>query len=99
MATLIYVIGWVVFLVLGSGDVQPWAIETETLDVCLDHNTSPLSESADRNGVQNGKAVTDGCSVKAETDELTDCVKDVNGVKVIYGSAHAAETDELIVQT
>ncbi|KAK7111022.1 uncharacterized transporter slc-17.2-like [Littorina saxatilis] len=52
LASLIYVIGCVFFFVLGSGDIQPWAVETEELEVSPDDEKfSPLT---------NGKAELDG---------------------------------------
>ncbi|KAL8600599.1 hypothetical protein ACOMHN_062470 [Nucella lapillus] len=46
LASFIFILGWLAFFLLGSGEIQPWAVEEQPdLDIIDSEKSTPLTES------------------------------------------------------
>ena len=76
LAALIFVLGFVFFLIFGSGEIEPWAVELEEFEISTDNEKpSPLTqEMTELDGVKemrNGTSViNNGSSHQLEEEGL-----------------------------
>ena len=76
LAALIFVLGFIFFLIFGSGEIEPWAVEQEEFEINTDNEkSSPLTqEMTDLDGVKemrNGTSViNNGSSHQLEEEGL-----------------------------
>ena len=75
LAALIFVLGFIFFLIFGSGEIEPWAVEQEEFEINTDNEkSSPLTqEMTDLDGVKemrNGTSVINNGSSHQEEEGL-----------------------------
>ncbi|XP_076461250.1 putative transporter slc-17.2 [Babylonia areolata] len=73
LASCIYIVGWVAFFLLGSGEIQAWAREDDPDDVVIDpENSTPLTEvdKVQELVVSNDVNMKNGSSGKKEEEDM-----------------------------